>query len=229
MIPPNNYKFYSRDCECVLRMKSWKRHDLFFDGILLFDAFRNWWWLFYIFNIAWELGTPKRLWKTALNSKVVLFHRFISMYWIGQVTEAAVFKSQAVPISQVVLKTGFEGDLCYFWVVWFFSTATKSVFLFVCLFLFFVFFCFFFVWLFLWYRYSISTCMHSLFVHFLVLLLYKSTSISSCSTWHSGFQDRWSFCDWFDFLKYRTFCWKCVPARQVVFHGSALIWSVSCT
>ncbi len=56
---------------------------------------------------TWELGTPKGLSKTVLNSEVVLFFRSISMYWIDLGTEAAVLNSQAVPISQVVLKTGF--------------------------------------------------------------------------------------------------------------------------
>ncbi len=54
-----------------------------------------------------ELGTPKGLWKTVLNSEVVLFLRSISMYWIGLGTHVAVLNSQVVPISQVVLKTGF--------------------------------------------------------------------------------------------------------------------------
>ncbi len=56
---------------------------------------------------TWELGTPKGLWKTVLNSEVVLFLRSISMYWIGLETEVAVLNSQDVPISQVVLKRGF--------------------------------------------------------------------------------------------------------------------------
>ncbi len=62
-----------------------------------------------MFHLQWNLGlgTPKGLSKTALNSDVVLFLRSISMYWIGIGTEAAVLNSQAVPISQVVLKTGF--------------------------------------------------------------------------------------------------------------------------
>ncbi len=59
------------------------------------------------YSETWELGTPKGLWKTVLNSEVVLFLRFISMYWIGLGTEVAVLNSQVVPISQVVLKTGF--------------------------------------------------------------------------------------------------------------------------
>ncbi len=56
---------------------------------------------------TWELGTPKGLSKTVLNSEVVLFLRSISMWWIDLGTEVAVLKSKVVPISQVVLKTGF--------------------------------------------------------------------------------------------------------------------------
>ena len=56
---------------------------------------------------TWELGTPKGLWKTVLNSEVVLFLRSISMYWIGKGAEVAVLNSQVVPFSQVILKTGF--------------------------------------------------------------------------------------------------------------------------
>ncbi len=33
-----------------------------------------------LYSETWELGTPKGLPKTVLNSKVVLFLRFISMY-----------------------------------------------------------------------------------------------------------------------------------------------------
>ena len=49
---------------------------------------------------TWELGTPKGLQKTVLNSEVVFFLRSISMYWIGLGTEVhvAVLNSQAVPI-----------------------------------------------------------------------------------------------------------------------------------
>ncbi len=61
----------------------------------------------YIYSETWELGTPKGLPKTVLNSEVVLFLRSISMYWIGIGTEVALLNSQVVPISQVVLKTGF--------------------------------------------------------------------------------------------------------------------------
>ncbi len=61
----------------------------------------------YIYTETWELGTPKGLWKTVLNSEVILFLRSISVYWIGIATEVAVPNSQVVPISQVVLKTGF--------------------------------------------------------------------------------------------------------------------------
>ena len=54
-----------------------------------------------------ELGTPNEMWKTVLNSEVVLFLRSNSMYRIGLRTEVAVLNSQDVPISQVVLKGGF--------------------------------------------------------------------------------------------------------------------------
>ncbi len=60
-----------------------------------------------MYSETWELGTPKGLWKTALNSEVVLFLRSISVYWIGLGTGVAALNSQVVPISQVVLKTGF--------------------------------------------------------------------------------------------------------------------------
>ncbi len=60
-----------------------------------------------MYSESWELGTPKGLSKTALNSEVVVFLRSISIYWIGIGTEVAVLNSQVVPISQVVLKTGF--------------------------------------------------------------------------------------------------------------------------
>ncbi len=55
----------------------------------------------------WKLGTPEGLWKTVLNSEVVLFLRSISMSWIGIGIGVAVLNSHVVPISQVVLKTGF--------------------------------------------------------------------------------------------------------------------------
>ncbi len=70
-----------------------------------------------IYSGTWELGTPKGLWKTVLNSEVVLFLRSISLYWIGLGTEVTVLNSQVVPISRVVLKTGFtvyEFDLICF-------------------------------------------------------------------------------------------------------------------
>ena len=54
-----------------------------------------------------ELGTPKGLSKTVLNSEVVLFLRSIYMCWIDLGTEVAVLNSQVIPISQVVLKTDF--------------------------------------------------------------------------------------------------------------------------
>ncbi len=59
------------------------------------------------YSETWELGTPKGLWKTVLNSKVVLFLRSISTHWIGIWAGVAVLNSQVVPISQVVLKAGF--------------------------------------------------------------------------------------------------------------------------
>ncbi len=46
----------------------------------------------YIYSEIWELGTPKGLSKSAVNFEVVLF---------------VLSSSQVVPISQVVLKTGF--------------------------------------------------------------------------------------------------------------------------
>ena len=55
---------------------------------------------------TWELGTPKGLSKTVLNSETVLFLRSISMWWIDLGTEVAVPNSQVVPVSQVVLKIG---------------------------------------------------------------------------------------------------------------------------
>ncbi len=62
-------------------------------------VFRN------MYSETWGLGTLKGLKKTALNYEVVLFLRFISTYCIR--TEVSVLNSQSVPISQVVLKTGF--------------------------------------------------------------------------------------------------------------------------
>ncbi len=59
------------------------------------------------YSETWELGTPKGLPKTVLNSKVVLFLRFISMYQIDIGTEVGVLNSQVVHISQVVIRTGF--------------------------------------------------------------------------------------------------------------------------
>ncbi len=47
------------------------------------------------------------LWKNVLNSEVVLFLRFISLYRIRLGTRVAVLNSQVVPISQVVIKTGY--------------------------------------------------------------------------------------------------------------------------
>ncbi len=65
--------------------------------------------LYSIVAIQWNLGIRDTQWtvKTVLNSEVVLFLRFLSMSWIGLGTVVAVRNSQVVPISQVVLKTGF--------------------------------------------------------------------------------------------------------------------------
>ncbi len=60
------------------------------------------------YSETWEIGTPKGLSKTVLNSEVVLFLRSISMYWIDIRTEVAVLNSHVVPISQVVLRTGLH-------------------------------------------------------------------------------------------------------------------------
>ena len=60
-----------------------------------------------MYSETWELGTPKGLSKTVLNSEMVLFLMSTSMYWIGLGNEVAVLNSQIVPISQVILKTGF--------------------------------------------------------------------------------------------------------------------------
>ncbi len=60
-----------------------------------------------IYSETWELGTPNELWKTVLNCEGVLFLRSIAMYWICLGTEVTVLSSQVVPISQVVLTTGF--------------------------------------------------------------------------------------------------------------------------
>ncbi len=60
-----------------------------------------------IYSETYELRTPKGLRKSVLYSEVVLFLRSISTYCIRLRTEAAVFNSQGVRISQVVLKTGF--------------------------------------------------------------------------------------------------------------------------
>ncbi len=68
-------------------------------------------WMNLIYSGTWELGTPKGLWKTVLNSEVVLFLRSISVYWIGLGTGVAVLNSQVVPISQVVAKTGFTSTV----------------------------------------------------------------------------------------------------------------------
>ncbi len=59
--------------------------------------------------VQWNLGirdTHETV-KTVLTSEVVVFLRFISVYWIGLGTEVAALNPQVVPISQVVLKTGF--------------------------------------------------------------------------------------------------------------------------
>ncbi len=47
----------------------------------------------YIYSGTWELGTPKGLRKTVLNSKVVLFLRSISVYRMGLATGVAVLSS----------------------------------------------------------------------------------------------------------------------------------------
>ncbi len=60
-----------------------------------------------MYSETWELGTPKGLWKTVLNSEVIFILRFIAMYWICLGTDVTVLSSQVVPISQVVLKKGF--------------------------------------------------------------------------------------------------------------------------
>ncbi len=60
-----------------------------------------------MYSETWEIWTPKGLWKTVLNSEVVLYLRSISIYWIGLGTEVAVLNFHVVPISQVVLKAGF--------------------------------------------------------------------------------------------------------------------------
>ena len=74
------------------------------------------------YNETWELGTPKGLRKSVLNSEVVLFLRSITTYWIRLGTEAAVLNSQRFPISQVVLKTGFTvlrtNSTCTYRVIW---------------------------------------------------------------------------------------------------------------
>ncbi len=63
--------------------------------------------IYSIYSGTWELGIPKGLSKTVLNSEVVLFLRSFPMWWIDLGTEVAVLNSQGVPISQVVLKTSF--------------------------------------------------------------------------------------------------------------------------
>ncbi len=60
-----------------------------------------------MYSETWELWTPKGLENTVLNSGVVLILRSISMYCMGLGTDVAVLNSYAVPISQMVLKTGF--------------------------------------------------------------------------------------------------------------------------
>ncbi len=71
-----------------------------------------------MYSETWELGAPKGLRKTVLNSEVVLFLRHISTYCIRLGTEVAVFNSQGVTISQVVLKTGFTVVSKFrFWII----------------------------------------------------------------------------------------------------------------
>ncbi len=60
-----------------------------------------------LYSGTWELGAPKALSETVLNSEVVLFLRSISMWQIDPGTEVAVLNSQFGPISQLGLKTGF--------------------------------------------------------------------------------------------------------------------------
>ncbi len=81
-----------------------------------------------IYSETWELGTPKGLPKTVLNSKVVLFLRFISMYQIDLGTEVGVLNSQVVPISQVVLRTGFTVYIfaIYMLTGWYFVCSTLA-------------------------------------------------------------------------------------------------------
>ncbi len=52
-----------------------------------------------MYSGTWELGTPKGLSKTVLNSEVVLFLWSISIQWINLRTEVAVLNFQVVPIS----------------------------------------------------------------------------------------------------------------------------------
>ncbi len=68
-----------------------------------------------MYSRTWELGTPKGLWKTVLNSELVLFLRFISVYRIRLGTWVAVLNSQVVSICQVVIKTGLT---VYEWIVY---------------------------------------------------------------------------------------------------------------
>ncbi len=58
----------------------------------------------YMYGESWEPGIPKELWKTAQN---VLFFRFILMSGIPLGTYVPVLNYQVVPISPVVLQTGF--------------------------------------------------------------------------------------------------------------------------
>ncbi len=77
------------------------------------------------YSETWELGTPTGLWKTLLNWEVVLFLRSISVYWIILGTGVAVLNSQVVPISQVVLKTGFTVHLSYTYPAGFVGIITR--------------------------------------------------------------------------------------------------------
>ncbi len=52
---------------------------MFIDSIIQIQLYRLSVQQFLIYSGTWELGTPKWLSETVLNSEVVLFLRFISM------------------------------------------------------------------------------------------------------------------------------------------------------
>ncbi len=60
-------------------------------------------------SLTWNLRIRdiQEIAKTVLNSEVVLFLRYISMYWIDIGAAVVALNSHGVPISQVVLMTGF--------------------------------------------------------------------------------------------------------------------------